>query len=251
MRKLLTGAQVLLLLLFLCCAVYLGRYVYDLHHANSGYEELRKTVREKVDASGAYEEHYEDTTIDRAAVLAGINSDYIGWITIPDTAVDYPVVRTDDNEFYLKRDFYKNKSASGTPFADYNCTDESLNTIIYAHNMKDGSMFATLTRYTTKSFFNAHRRIVYDGEYEVFAVFRTNVGSNDEFPYPDYADLTDEDMYYEYVDSVLDRALWTSGDVPEYGDRLLTLSTCAYNTENERVVVVGYAKAHPPTQQGV
>ena len=248
-RRLLTGAQVLLLLVFLCCAAYIGKYVYDLHHANTEYEELRREVAEAVDASGAYEKHDANTESgevvseapDPTAMLIGKNSDYAGWITIPGTSVDYPVVRTEDNDFYLKRDFYKNKSASGVPFIDCECTPESLNTIIYAHNMKDGSMFAPIAKFADKSFFDAHTRIIYGGEYKAFAVFRTSVGSDNEFFYRDYSDLTDEYMYNEYVNGVIDRAVCKSGDTPAFGDRLLTLSTCAYNSENERIVVAAYA----------
>ena len=245
-RKWLTGAQVLLLLVFLCCAAYLGKYAYDLHHANSEYDELRREVTEAVDASGAYEKYDESGEVisevpDPTAILIEKNSDYAGWITIPDTSIDYPVVQTSDNEFYLKRDFYKNKNASGVPFIDCECTPESLNTIIYAHNMKDGSMFAPLVKYTDKSYFDAHKTIMYGGEYKVFAVFRTSVGSDNEFFYRDFADLTEEDMYNEYVNGVIDRAVCKSGDTPVFGDKLLTLSTCAYNSENERVVVLAYA----------
>ena len=251
-RKWLTCAQVLLLLIFLCCAAYLGKYAYDLHHANNEYEELRREVAEAVDASGAYEKYDENADentdtggdADRAAaMLAEKNGDYAGWITVPYTSIDYPVVRTDNNDYYLKRDFYKNKSASGTPFVDCECTPDSLNTIIYAHNMKDGSMFAPLTRYTDKSFFDAHRNIIYGGEYKAFAVFRTSVGSENEFFYRGFADLTDEYAYNEYVNGIIDRAVCKSDDTPVFGDRLLTLSTCAYNSENERVVVAAYAAA--------
>lgn len=244
-RKLLTGAQVLLLLVFLCCAAYLGKYAYDLHRASSEYDELRREVAEAIDASGAYENHDESgETVSQAsdptAILIEKNSDYAGWLSIPDTSVDYPVVRTDNNDFYLKRDFYKNKNASGVPFIDCECTPESLNTIIYAHNMKDGSMFAPIAKFADKSYFDAHTRIIYGGEYKAFAVFRTSVGSDNEFFYRDFADLTDEEKYNEYVNGVIDRAVCKSGDTPVFGDRLLTLSTCAYNSENERIVVVAY-----------
>ena len=248
-RKLLTGAQVLLLLIFLCCAAYLGKYAYDLHRASSEYDELRREVAEAVDASGAYEKYDESTESgeitaeapDPTAILIEKNSDYAGWLSIPDTSVDYPVVRTDNNAFYLKRDFYKNKNASGVPFIDCECTPESLNTIIYAHNMKDGSMFAPLAKFADKSYFDAHGSVMYGGEYKVFAVFRTSVGSDNEFFYRDYADLTDEEKYNEYVNEALGRAVCRSGDTPVFGERLLTLSTCAYNSENERIVVVAYA----------
>ena len=249
MRKLLTGAQVLLLLVFLCCAAYLGKYAYDLHRAGSEYDELRREIAEAVDASGAYEK-YDETAEngeiavedpDLAAVLAGKNSDYAGWITVRGTSIDYPVVQTDNNDFYLKRDFYKNKNASGVPFIDCECTPESLNTIIYAHNMKDGSMFAPLAKFADKSYFDAHGSVIYGDEYKVFAVFRTSVGSDNEFFYRDFADLTDEGKYNEYVNEVIDRALCRSGYTPVFGDRLLTLSTCAYNSENERIVVLAYA----------
>ena len=250
MKKKLTVIQALLLCVFLICAAYLSKYFYDLNSARQNFDELRKEVRAKTpeDASGAYEEEYaEDGVLVQYDELYQKNNDFRGWLTIPDTTIDYPVVKSTDNEFYLNRDFYKNKQPSGIPFIDYECGDDSLNLIIYAHNMKDGSMFSSLSKYTDKNFLDSHNVIKYDTlteytEYEIFAVLRTTIGAQNEFKYHEYASLTDEEMYNEYISKVKALSVHKTDITPEFGERLLTLSTCAYNTQNERLVVVARKK---------
>ena len=154
------------------------------------------------------------------------NNDMVGWIKIPDTPVDYPVVKYSDNEFYLHKNFNKEYQFSGIPFLDYQSNDESVNKIIYAHNMKNGTMFASLADYEDKSFYDAHKNIMYDtlydkGEYEIVYAFTTKVGASNEFKYYNYAD---------------------TGVNTVYGDSLITLSTCAYHTSNERFVVIARKK---------
>ncbi len=249
-KKKLTVIQALLLCVFLVCAVYLGKYFYDLNSARQTFDELRKEVTAKTpeDASGAYEEEYaEDGVLVQYDELYQKNNDFKGWIKIDGTPVDYPVVKAKDNDFYLNRDFYKKKQSSGIPFIDYECSDDGLNTIIYAHNMKDGSMFAGLSKYTDKDFFTSHTVINYDtlterGQYEIFSVFKTTVGSKNEFKYYDYANITNEERYNEYISKVKALSMQKSDITPVFGERLLTLSTCAYNTQNERLVVVARKK---------
>lgn len=249
-KKTLTVIQALLICVFLACAVYLGKYFYDLSSARKSYDDIRKEVQSKIprDASGAYEEKVSDDGVFvQYEELYMQNSDFRGWITISDTGIDYPVVQGDDNEYYLNRDLHKNKQSSGIPFIDCDCAENSQNIIIYAHNMKDGSMFAPMSKYTDKSFFTAHNIILFDTltehrSYEIFSVFRTTVGSENEFKYNEYADIEDEDTYNEYIAKAKSLSMHKSDITPAFGEQLMTLSTCAYNTQNERLVVVARKK---------
>ncbi|MBQ3472235.1 MAG: class B sortase, partial [Clostridia bacterium] len=104
-----------------------------------------------------------------------------------------------------------------------------------------------LSKYTDKDFFTSHTVINYDtlterGQYEIFSVFKTTVGSKNEFKYYDYANITNEERYNEYISKVKALSMQKSDITPVFGERLLTLSTCAYNTQNERLVVVARKK---------
>ena len=87
-----------------------------------------------------------------------VNNNFVGWVYIPDTPLNYPVLQTKDYpEYYLRRDFYKKYSFAGVPFMDFKCTaDESDNIILYSHNMLDGTMFSVVEKYSKKSFWEEH-----------------------------------------------------------------------------------------------
>ena len=114
-----------------------------------------------------------------------LNNDFVGWISIADTAINYPVMQTVNNpDYYLKKNFVKKYSDYGVPYVDSDCSiDLSTNTVIYGHNMKNGSMFSSLVSYANKSYFEEHPIICFDtlggyGEYQVIAAFRfdTKIG---------------------------------------------------------------------------
>lgn len=247
MKKKLAVIQALLLCIAVMCGVYLIRYYQGLKRAGEEYGEIRNIVRtaQIADAQSKYLGYSaEDARVlESYAELSKTNSDMAGWIKIPDTKIDYPVVRYSDNSFYLHKNFEKKYLYSGIPFMDYQCEENSHNIIIYAHNMRDGSMFAALSDYENKAFYDKHRRIYFDslnerGVYEIIAAFSTKVGSKNEFKYYNYAYIENEDQYNEYVSSVKKLSYYNTGVTAHYGERLVTLSTCAYHTSNERFVVV-------------
>lgn len=250
MKKIITVIQALLILIFIFCGGYVGKYFFDSHKAQKGFDELKSIVEKNTaaDASDGYEtKRAQNGMLEQYVALWKQNSDMAGWIKIPDTKIDYPVVKYTDNEFYLHKNFEKKYQFSGIPFLDYQCKNESVNSIIYAHNMKDGTMFAALSKYDDKAFYDAHKKIQYDtvydkGTYDIMAVFMTKVGSKNEFKYYNYADIEDETRFNEYVEEVKKLSVYDTGINAEYGDRLVTLSTCAYHTSNERIVVVGRMK---------
>ena len=248
-KKKLAVIQALLFFVFIICAAFIAKYFYDAHKANAGFDELRNEITsEENDNNGATEEKRADNgMLESYFGLYSRNSDFAGWISVPDTRIDYPVMRCGDNEYYLHRNFDREYQFAGIPFLDCQSVDNSLNSLIYAHNMKDGSMFAAIARYEDKDFYNSHKIIKFDslyerGEYEIIAAFSTKVGSKNEFMYHLYADIEDETRFNEYVAKSKELSFYDTGVNAEWGDRLLTLSTCAYHTSNERFVVVARRK---------
>lgn len=181
------------------------------------------------------------------ASLKEQNPDFFGWLTIENTRIDYPVMHTpEDPEYYIHRSFEKSYSGSGVPFMDGKSYAGCGNYLIYGHHMNNGTMFASLSAYASISYWAEHPVIYFDtpeelGEYEVMAAFYSRVYYQDEegvFRYYRYADLSDPAVFEEYVTQVKAAALYNTGVTAEYGDQLLTLSTCEYHTTNGRFVVV-------------
>jgi sortase B len=200
----------------------------------------------------------------------------IGWLRIDGTDIDYPVMYTpDDMEYYLHKNFDKEYSYAGTLFIDKNCTPVALsgnssenatdntdnnentenannvgavsdNIIIYGHNMKSGTMFHQLLDYEDEDFYKEHKYIAFDtlageGTYEVIAAFRTKVYSDDDtehYKYYKFYNAADEDEFNEFVNYAKSNTPYAISETASYGDKLITLSTCAYHTTNGRYVVV-------------
>lgn len=177
------------------------------------------------------------------------NSDMVGWILIEDTNIDYPVMQTPaDPNYYLKHDFERNYTDYGCPFmqADCDALAPSDNLIIYGHNMKDGSMFADLAKYGSKDFWQSHKTVRFDTvlgncAYEIFAVIHTTVQADDAdaFPFYRFVDAAAPEDFAAFVSACKARALYDTGISAQYGDKLLTLSTCDNITDNGRWLVIG------------
>lgn len=174
------------------------------------------------------------------------NADFAGWLTVAGTRIDYPVMyRPASEDYYLRRDFAGQYSTAGVPYLEERCTFSaegcSNNLIVYGHNMKSGTMFHDLTGYAKQDFYEAHKTITFDtlfgeAEYEVFAALALDVADN-AFPYDTMTDL-DPDGFADYVNEVLRRSYLSTGIVPQYGEQLLTLSTCEYAHEDGRFLVL-------------
>lgn len=179
------------------------------------------------------------------AALNARNRDCIGWISIDGTAIDYPVMhRPSQKDYYLYRDFNGRKSYNGTLYASEICDPEtSDNVILYGHNMRSGKMFAALTKYKEKSFYEAHRYIVFETLngvhiYEVMFALTTPVYTGNDFEYYSFADAADAQAFDAYLSACASRALYDTGVTAAYGDHLLTLCTCEYSQDNGRMLVV-------------
>ena len=163
--------------------------------------------------------------------------------TIDDTNINYPVMWTPNNpNYYLKHSFEKEYSDYGVPYIDEDCVmGESNNYVIYGHHMKNETMFHDLCNYASKDFYDEHPTIKFDtlfgfGEYQIVAVFRFDT-NNDTFRYNQFTDM-DEEHFKNFMNSVHLRQLYDTGVDAEYGDHLITLSTCEYTYTNGRFVVV-------------
>ncbi len=175
-----------------------------------------------------------------------LNPDIVGWMTVPGTNIDYPVMQTPDSpDYYLKRNFDGQKNSHGCLYAREVCDVEapSDNITIYGHRMKDGTMFAHLDKYTDPEFYKAHPYIYFDTlqglhTYEVLAVFLTTASVGEGFAYHRFVDAPDAAAFDDFVAQCKELALYDTGVTAQYGDKLITLSTCEYSQTNGRLAVV-------------
>lgn len=180
------------------------------------------------------------TRIDLSS-LKKMNSDTVGWIEIPGTVLSYPMVHTKDNSFYLTHTFRKETNKSGSIFIEaLNDSDFSdLHTIIYGHNMKDGSMFAQLKNYTTESYLKAHPYIYIDLEdgshcYQIFSCHETNPEEPGNKVYT--IGYKTNDTYAAFLDSIKSASAFDTGVDVSIEDSVITLSTCTNNGDTRFVV---------------
>lgn len=176
------------------------------------------------------------------------NDDMVGWLSIPAAGIDYPVMQTPgDNEYYLRRGFDGLYSMAGSLFLDEQCRlydPATANWIIYGHNMTDGSMFAGLLNYKDPAFCQANGTFRFDTlfeemEWQVVMVLETEVDA-DTLPYYTFFDAEGKSEWQLRYDAMAERALYDTGVRAEYGDQLLTLSTCGESNSytGSRVAVV-------------
>lgn len=169
------------------------------------------------------------------------NNDLVGWIKVNNTKVDYPVVYSGDNEYYLKHNFKKEKSKEGAIFLDFRCDIRDLaktrNTILYGHRMKDGTMFKTLLNYEDSKFFLENPTIKFDllhkeCEWEIFSVFKTPT----EFYYIE-TNFDSDIEWLNFMTTCYGKSMHPKYVELKEDDIVLTLSTCT-TKKNERFVVM-------------
>lgn len=179
--------------------------------------------------------------------LLNKNKKLIGWLKIDDTIIDYPVMQTGDNSYYLEHNFNQEYDKNGSLFLDYNCSiyPRSTNLIIYGHHMKSGQMFGQLQKYAKQSYGEKHSIITFDSIYEkatyqVMYVFRSQVYNEDDlvFKYYQFIDANSKKEFDSYMNEMAKMSLYDTGVTASYGDSLLTLSTCDNSQTDGRFVVV-------------
>lgn len=184
--------------------------------------------------------------------LYEINPDLVGWIRVPDTVIDYPVVqRKEQKDYYLRRNFRGKHETRGCLYVAERCDVEkpSDNVTIYGHMMSDGTMFADLAKYRSKSFWEEHQYFSFNTlksreTYRVICVFKTSGYVNVGFPYHAFVDAADPVEFRDFWNACSNLALYDTGVSAVYGDKLLCLSTCDYSIRNGRLVVVAKRVEH-------
>ena len=260
-RRILAAFLVLFALLFVFSAVMFLWDFIPLQMDKIHSEQLGKPVLDLQTGINRGDEHGADSTPPdddtqedaSAALLAEYqalwqeNNDMAGWIYIPDTPVNYPVMWTPDlPDKYLRRAFDGSYSISGTPFLGEGWTPGSNYALILGHHMKNGQMFGSLSKYASPEYAAEHSVICFDTvdkleEYTFVAAFYSEIYDADEenvFRYYAYTDLSDPEVFDSYVSQVKAAALYDTGVDIVYGDKILALSTCNYHTDNGRFVVI-------------
>ena len=199
-----------------------------------GYKGLNVKASELKESEKTITELKVDT---KAKTLKSKNEDYRFWLNIEGTQVDYPVVQSKDNSFYLSKDFNKENNIAGTPFLDYrNNSVNDKNTIVYAHHMKNGSMFGELKKFKKEKFFKENGTVTVniDDEtrlYEVFSVYVTSAET-------DYLKTQfSEGEYAKYLNTAIESSMYSKDIQVNEDDNIITFSTCSYEFDNARLVV--------------
>lgn len=255
------------ILMITCIAVF-GLSAYKLygiwHEYHAGdkiYEGVLENVIVEADPENAEESSKDDETdetdhlqdalsTDEAKVhvltidlaeLKQINQDAIGWIQIPDTSISYPILQAEDNDTYIRNTITGEDNKAGSIFVDCNIQHpfEDTNTIVYGHNLLNGKMFSDLMKYEKQSWYELHPLIYITTEkgiqtWKVYSCFRTSA-------YSDVYTIGMEsgtENYSDYLMKSVEQAIYETGIVPEGDSRVITLSTCTNETDEERFVVM-------------
>lgn len=232
--------QIIFIVIFIisiCAIIY---YFYNAHK----HQDILNNI--KIDEGQITEETTERML--QIAELKKENEDIIGWIEVEGTNINYPVLQGTDNEFYMKNNYKKEKSKNGSIFLDksYNWDIPSSNLLLYGHNNKNGTMFQELLKYKKEDFYKEHTKIKFttnkeDSVYEIMSVFYSRVYYKNEknvFRYYYFVNAENEQEYNDFVNNAKKASIYDTGITAEYGEQLLTLSTCSYHTEDGRFVVV-------------
>lgn len=238
------------------CFGYFAVYYYFSDRTQMDYENLAQLKGSATLAAGASpgitihyteEEELNLEVLKEYETLYNKNRSLIGWLKIDDTNIDYPVMQTANNEYYLDHNYSQEYDKNGSLFLDKDCdvVHRSTNLIIYGHHMKSGKMFGNLNKYSSEDYYKNHSTIQFDtiyekGTYEVMYVFRSRIYNEDEvvFKYYQFLDATSEKEFESNMQEMAALSLYDTGVTASYGDELLTLSTCDNSETDGRFVVV-------------
>lgn len=250
-------------------AVYLGSYFWEGKKSEDEYDKLRQDTMASTpattEASSAPTEEFipdpndlvPEETFPLNRDYKGFyeknnNKDFVGWLRIDGTKLDYPVMQSPVSEanYYLYRDYNGENSTRGSIYAREECDvfTPGDNVTMYGHNMKDGSMFAALNAYVDKSAWDNNSLVFFDtfnhetGEvqyhvYKIFAVFKTTANLGEGFTYQRFENAANQQEFDEFVSNCKKLSFYDTGITPQYGDKMICLSTCEYTLDNGRLVV--------------
>lgn len=261
-KKLRPVLTALLLAVFLVSAVMLVRHLLDYRAAKDAYSEAEAIAAlppmeeaapsapsAPAEEAGPEQEQEASAPADPDAALLqsmdlealrAVNSDVLGWISIPDTVLSYPLVRGSDNQYYLTHTWNGSRNSVGAIFMDCRSPADLSggNTILYGHRMIDGSMFASLKYYSTQSYLSAHPSVYLADDtgvhrYAIFAAYEASVTS--AVYQTSFASAAEKQAM---IDEALSRSAVSTGVSPTADDRILTLSTCTGSGHATRWVVL-------------
>ena len=229
------------ILLVICLAVFLysagnlAKIGYKYHKLDSDNKKLQEEVVTEVK---------QDSPLDRKIdfnQLKSINEDIVGWIYIPNTNIDYALLKGKTNDTYIHTNYEKKYSFGGSIFLDED-NDASMtdsNTIIYGHNMKNGRMFAPLMKFKNKECFDKHQIIefVTPNEKAIYHIICVAKVKADDSWYS-FIEDSGESHYNEKIKELYSKSLYHSDYEFGYNDEFLTLSTCEYSQNDGRLIVV-------------
>lgn len=184
------------------------------------------------------------------AELREINPDVKGIIEVPGTEISAPVLQGKDNEFYLRRDIHKNYDINGSIFLDYESSFEPMtdHMVIYGHNMKNRTMFSDVALFKDPEFFNSHRELMIHTEegtyrFEIFAGYIIDLQNEDAFiPFNEYITWGEEMDAVRYKEALRPLAVVFRDLEIRPEDKIISLSTCTYEHDNARFILVGVKK---------
>lgn len=251
-------AYCIFVIIIIFCSVYLLKDLYYRNKEQSAIEQMRiekQNALENADYDAIEDSAFNSTKgkqiLKEYRGFYEADNDFYGWIKVEDTDIDFPVMFTpDDPDFYENKNLRKEILPPGAGgwwiWIDGNTTEDTENVIIYGHNMKYGEMFGSLKKYYKEpDFYEAHKYIQFDtlyerGTYEIISVVKTKDYSEDESHYRfyDHIELDSEEEFREYVDNAKKNAEFHIETTAEFGDRLITLSTCDYWTEDGRILII-------------
>lgn len=198
------------------------------------------------------EESENTERVEQVRELKKQYEDVIGWLEIPGTNIDYPVMQGTDNNYYVKHNYKQEYDYNGSIFLhkDYDWTLPSSNLFLYGHNNKNDCMFAQLLKYKDESFYNKYPTIKFttieeESEYEIISVFLSRIYYKKEqnvFRYYQFINAENEEQYNEFILNAKKESLYNIEATAKYGDQLITLTTCEYSQEDGRFVIIGRKK---------
>lgn len=234
----------LLIVIFICGIGYMCYYFYNTNKNKKDNTNILNEI--DIDNTQVTEEKTEKML--QLEELQKQNNEIIGWLEIENTNINYPVLQTNDNEFYLTHNYKKEKATGGSLFLDkdFDLINGSSNYLIYGHRSKQGLMFEDLMKYTKEDFYKEHTKIKFttntdDSIYEIISVFYSRVyykNEKDVFRYYYFVNASNEQEYNDFVNNCKKASIYDTGVNASYGDQLLTLSTCEYSKKDGRFVVV-------------
>lgn len=222
------------------CVLFIGFCVVGMIYAGNGllntrntYHDAKEGYRVLQEQKKHYETRQEHKEDDLTEAMREINPDYIAWIAIEGTNINYPIVQA--SQGYLKQDFYGKESISGTLFINSEQEPfKDLNTIIFGHNMKDGSMFSDLKKYLNKAWYEKHPyiKIQHEGQSTIYEVISVQILSEKDTRVYEY--LFDSEEYKAFLrESLLQSSINTEKVIND--SPVITLSTC-YGTSKRLII---------------